>query len=330
MSHSDHSVEVSTSSPVPEGVVHSWLNRWLLMEGNRWLLAGLFAALVATAFFALGWTGVIGVSTEGPVTALLGSFIAGNLTLVPITITINQLVLSREFGKPHELNQRDEGVRQLRRDLKDLADDSLIPPAPEAFLRELLETIDESADDLYEAVAATGDEELRQRAETVRDRITTGTGQVRSELDESDFGSYELLSAMLEVNSAWMIGSVQYLRDSHDEPMPAEPFDRLNESLRLFNISRQYTKTLYAQKELATLSRLLLYTGFLAIFFPSMGMLFYPTPIEAALSPTGHLVAFSLLGAVVFSPLAFLIAYMLRLSTLMSYPPLRNSFITDG
>lgn len=35
----------------------------------------------------------------------------GNLTLVPITITINQLVLSREFGKPHDLRERDEGVR---------------------------------------------------------------------------------------------------------------------------------------------------------------------------------------------------------------------------
>lgn len=330
MSHSDHSVEVSTSSPVPESVVHPSVNQWLLMEGNRWILAGGFSAVVAVVFFVLGWSGVIGVSTEGPITALLSSFIAGNLTLVPIAITINQLVLSREFGKPHELRERDEGVRQLRRELKELAAIPLIPPAPAAFLRELLGFVDESADDIHEAAAATDDEELLRRAETYRERVTAGTSQVRDELDSSDFGSYKLLSAMLQLNSAWLIESAHYLQHGHEESLPEEPFDQMDQALRLFNITRQYTKTLYTQKEIATLSRLVLYTGFLAVFLPGLAILFYPTPMEAALSPTTLLVAFSLLGAVMVSPLAFLISYMLRLSTLMSYPPLRNSFITDG
>lgn len=59
-------------------------------------------------------------------------------------------------------------------------------------------------------------------------------------------------------------------------------------------------------------------------------MLVYAGPVELPLSPVALLIAFSLMSAVVFAPLAFLLSYMLRLSTIVSYPPLRNSFITDG
>lgn len=77
---------------------------------------------------------------------------------------------------------------------------------------------------------------------------------------------------MLEVNSAWLVETTQYLQRNHAETVPEEPFNRMEESLRLFNISRQYTKTLYMQKEIATLSRLLLYVGFLAVLTPSITM----------------------------------------------------------
>ncbi|WP_254528680.1 hypothetical protein [Natrinema gelatinilyticum] len=43
-----------------------------------------------------------------------------------------------------------------------------------------------------------------------------------------------------------------------------------------------------------------------------------------------QLAGFSLLCGVAFAPLAFLLSYTLRLSKIVSYPPLRNSFITDG
>ena len=270
------------------------------------------------------------MTAEGPATLLLSVLIAGNLTLVPITITINQLVLSREFGKPHGLRKRDDGVRRLRNELKEVADTPLVPPAPEAFLRELVETIDANADAVHEAIAATDDDELRRRADTYQHRVDDSTGIMRRALEHAEFGSFELVSAMLEVNSAWLTETLHYLRDDHAEAMRDAPFDDLEEALRLFNVSRQYTKTLYMQKEIATLSRLLLYVGFVAVLTSSVTMLMYSAPIEVAVPSTALLAGFSLLGAVVFAPLAFLLSYMLRLSTIVSYPPLRNSFITDG
>ncbi|MFC7138712.1 hypothetical protein ACFQMA_02535 [Halosimplex aquaticum] len=330
MSYSDHEVEVSTSSPIPTGVVHSSANRWLLLDGNRWIVAGALSAGVFATFVLLGWVDIIGVGAEDPVTLLLSVLIAGNLTLVPVTITINQLVLSREFGKPHEHRTRDQGVRELRRDLKSVADVALIPPEPAAFLRTLIETLEECAEAVDEAAAATGDEDLQHRAARLRAEIDEGTDRVARALDSSDFGSYWLLSAMLEVNSAWLIETTQYLEHDCGEAVPDEPFDRLQETLRLFNITRQYTKTLYAQKEIATLSRLLLYAGFFAVLVSSLGMLVYATPLMDGAPSMDLLATFSLIGAVAFTPLSFLVSYMLRLSTLMSYPPLRNSFITDG
>ncbi len=58
--------------------------------------------------------------------------------------------------------------------------------------------------------------------------------------------------------------------------------------------------------------------------------LVYDGSLELSASVPAHLAGFSLLCGVAFAPLAFLLAYTLRLSTIVSYPPLRNSFITDG
>lgn len=293
-------------------------------------MAGLVSLVVFVAFLVLGLGGVIGVNEEGPSTLLLSVYIAGNLTLVPIAITINQLVLSREFGKPHDLRERDRGVRQLRYDLQELAGVSVISPTPDAFLGELIDTMDESAAAIDEAVTGTDNSETRRSADLFQREVAESTARVSRALDQADFGSFELLAAMLEVNSGWLLGMAEYLEHGHQESLAEEPFDQAEEALRLFNVARQYTKTLYTQKELATLSRLLLYSGFLALLVSSLGMLAYETPLVTTLSTPALLAVYGLVSAVAFSPLAFLTAYILRFSTLMSYPPLRNSFITDG
>ncbi len=330
MSHSDQAVDVTTSSPIPEHIVETATNQWLLVDANRWLVAGLFSTAVFVAFFVLGRTGVIGMTAAGPAPLLLSVFVGGNITLVSVTITINQLVLSREFGKPHDLTERDEGVRQLRRNLEELAGVSAIRPTPTAFLRVLVTTIEMYGDDLDAAISATGDETLHRRAETVKRQLETNTDRLKRALEHSEFGSFELMSAMLRVNSAWLIGAAENLQREEYETIPDEPFDRLEESLRLFNVSRQYMKTLYVQKEIATLSRLLLYTGFFAIASSAVAMLVYDGSIEPPVSTVVLQAAFSLLCAVAFAPLAFLLSYSLRLSTIVSYSPVRNSFITDG
>lgn len=330
VSHSDRSVEALSSRTVPKKLVRSPSSRWVLLNGNRWLIAGVLASVVFVLFFVLGRSGVIGMETEDPSILLLSVYIAGNLTLVPIAITINQLVLSREFGKPHTFRERDDGVSQLRRDLKELADVSFIPPSPESFLRLLVETIEERTTAVDDVLATDHENETSFQAALFLEELDENTERVRRTLDRTDFGSYRLLDSMLRMNSAWLIGTAEYLQADAAESPPAEPFDRIEEVLRLFNVTRQYTKTLHAQKELATLSRLLLYTGFAALLVSALGMLVYATPLAGQFSGTSMVTAFSLVSAVVFTPLAFLTSYMLRLSTLMSYPPLENSFITDG
>lgn len=85
MSHSDEAVDVATASPIPGYVVETSVNQRLLIDANRWVVTGLFSAVVFAVFFVLAWAGVIGITAAGPATLLLSVFIAGNLMHVPIT-----------------------------------------------------------------------------------------------------------------------------------------------------------------------------------------------------------------------------------------------------
>lgn len=329
MSQSDDTVEVSTASPVPSGVATSPFGQWLLIDANRWLLAGILTAVVFVVVVALGWLDVISVTAVDSTTLLLSVLVGGNATLVTIVISINQLVLSREFGKPHSLTQRDDGVRRLREQVTEVADVDHVQPEPIAFLALLAETMETHADRIGDAAAAT-DDHYRGRVAVFRQRVEASTDQLQRTLDVAEFGSFGVLSGMLTVNSAWLIANTIRLRDDRPEDVPAEPFDRQEETLRLFNVTRQYTKTLYVQKEIAALSRLLLYVGFSSLLVLSLAMLTYGSAVLPALSPLARILWFGAVMAAAFAPIAFLLSYMLRLSAVVSFAPLRNPFITDG
>ena len=312
---------------------NSSLKRWLLFDGHRGAVAAAVLAVLFAAFLAAWAGGQVAFRREGPATLLLSVFIAGNFTLVTIVIAINQLVLSREFGKPHTLRERDEGVRQLRRDVEAVIDENTAPAEPMAFIQTVVRTINDQAVEAREQATDIDDSQLRETAVEYAETVATESERLDAVLSESRFGAFPGLSAMLFFPSAWAVHGARQLRV---ELVASEPgtdhaaFDALEEVLRLYNVTRQYTKTLYMQEEVARLSRQLLYVGVIALVVPALVMLVYGeatgTTVEAATLPPVFLTA----SLASFAPLALLIAYVIRVSTVVSHMPLVGPFITDG
>lgn len=81
------------------------VKRWLLLDGNRWIIAGLLLIGLLGAFLALGQLGIISFTQQGSTTQLLHALTIGNFTVIGLVITINQLILSWEFGSPSNLRE---------------------------------------------------------------------------------------------------------------------------------------------------------------------------------------------------------------------------------
>ena len=307
--------------------------RWLVFDANRLVLASLVVVAVFAWFLALVGSGVVVVANEDSTVLLLSVFVAGNFTLISIVITINQLVLSREFGKPHTLRERDEGIRQFRRHLESLADVTVGPADPLELLGLVVRTIDERANSLREAVDGTDDPRLRAEAERYGDAVTEETERVDSTLDESQLGDFDVLVSMLFYRSAWQLNATRRIRSEYVSALPesaVETLDELEQLLHAFNVSRQYIQTLYMQKELAELSRLLLYVGVPSLVLTGSAMLIYTVGPGVTIDAGSLGLLMSGVVAIAFAPIAILLSYVIRVSTIVSRMPLLSPFVTDG
>lgn len=311
----------------------SSIKRWLLFDGHRGAVAAVVLAALFVAFLSAWVLGYVAFRREGPATLLLSVFIAGNFTLVTIVIAIDQLVLSREFGKPHSLRQRDEGVRELRRDVEAATGDAVAPAEPMAFLRTIVQTLCDRAVEVRDQARRVDDPPLREVIVEYAETVATEADRLDTALSETQFGSFRGLSALLFFPSAWAIHGTRRLRAERCASSPeadCEHFDALEDTLRVFNITRQYTKTLYMQEEVARLSRQLLYVGTVALLAASLVMLVYgeaagPTVTADAL-PAVYLAA----SLASFAPLSLVLSYVIRVATVVSHSPLIGPFITDG
>lgn len=99
---SDGKIDPATSQ---SGLVHerhqeSPSKRWILLEANRIVLAGLFSILIFVIVTAIGAIGYIPVTDPGTATTLVAAIVGGMLPFITIVLAINQLVLSHELGWP--------------------------------------------------------------------------------------------------------------------------------------------------------------------------------------------------------------------------------------
>lgn len=310
--------DVRTSSSV--GVDGGPLERaayWLLVDAHRLLVAGGIVVVAVVVVRALVWADLLVVGSNGYAATLFGSGLtSGVATLLTVALSINQLILSRVFGSPDELSDRLEGTRELRDRVTTLAGESASPNDPATFLSLVARTLTERAETLQENVAASG--------WTPPDEVSAAIGDVvdygRNVDDHLDDGAdiIDVLDVILGAEYAWNMTAVEYVSTEYADSLSTEVRDdlrALDDLLESIAVTRQFFKTFTLQQDFAELSRLVVYSGLLALLVTVSLTFVYRTNAATVPASMLPLVVSAGVGAVV-APFAVFVSYLLRASTI--------------
>lgn len=290
--------------------------RWVLLNGNRLVVAGGLLALVFAFVWAFVAGGFITTTDTKGLAPLFRQLITGNLTLIALVLTINQLVLSRELAAPGEFRERMRNITEFRDDVRSEVERTTLPAGPSEFLRVFVQHVRREGQHLGGLVAGDGNEEAHREAEILVTTLTRQMDATYALLDRPAVSTFTALSSMLSTNHANHIRHLNRIESRYGDGLSDESLaavDRVRDVLYQFNVAREYFKTIFMQTELATLSRILLYVGVPAEAIVAVMFFVLNTPAapgERGVSAVLVVAAFT----VGVAPLAVLFAYVLRIS----------------
>jgi hypothetical protein len=312
------SERVSTASSVRsiDGIGERALH-WLVLGGNRIVVAGILAGAIAVLFFALAHLELIAIGPgSAAASAFASGFISGTVTLVTIALSINQLVLSRMFGSPKELFDQMNGTRDLRRRVREHADEPAVPNDPADFLSLIAETLTEHANRLGSALESSGGAtppESEDYAEGIAAYGESISGKI-----ESQTAIVNVLEVILGTEYARNLTATERLRNEYADqfsPDAETEIDAIDDLLETIAVTRQFFKTLSLQQDFARLSRVVAYSGLVALTASVVMALIYQP--DSATFPEPYLpLVFSLGLGIIVIPLTVFIAYMFRAATI--------------
>ena len=301
-----------TYDPVAESPV----KRWLLLDGDRLVIAAVLAVGVFLSVVGLHLAGVLRVRNAEAVVTLLSALVGGTLPFITIVLAINQLVLSQELGWTDELSERFQGMVTFRRRVEELTGTTVSPISPADFLKHIVVASIDRGETLPEALGEDASRETVEDVERFADALASEGRPVIEALDDAQFGTFNALSAVLGHHQGGHLHTARVLRleraDAFDD---TDPLEEVIELLEVLAVARQTFKTLYVQHELALLSRLLLYVGFPTLVGGGILVMVYPTLAGDVAIET--LVVVAATGVtLVFLPFIVLLSYSLRIATI--------------
>ncbi len=292
-------------------------HEWFLIQGNRLAVTALLSAVILALIVSLHELGVISFVDPNSVTRVASGMIAGTFSLVTLVVSVNQLILSQEFGAAGKARDRFGGVVSFRQDVAEEAAVPATPVTPTRVLELIIETIRDDAAELADTVA-DHDDEVRKAVVRYTDSVKERADRVDDTLDRSDFDTFSAVSAAIHYDEGWQLYVATHLRNDYDEslsPAAKAQLDELTGSLKLFNIAREQFKTTYLQRELTRFSQLTIYCGVPAILSAILVGLLYADFTGPSLNVAALPYVVAVLIVVVLSPLALLVSYILRTAT---------------
>lgn len=289
---------------------------WLLLDGNRLAVAGIVLAILAGILATVELRGWAPLDTYQPLFYVFSGFIGGNLTLMTVVVSINQLLLGREFETPGQLESEMGNVIEYRKAVEDAAE-QLAPVKPLGFLHLLFESTRQNAQRIGGMAFGTVDDEVREDVDEVLESLTAHLDRTIDRLHQSEPDTFEVLSTTLQTNYAEDIHRIRQLRSDHGDDLPemvTEALGDLVDDLQRVDVARQYFKSIYLQEELSSLSRALLYAGIPAETASVMALLALTARDATPVTVNDHLF-FPAAIVVSFLPLALLFAFILRTAT---------------
>lgn len=291
---------------------------WLFVSGDRRHMVWGLSAVAVVTYYGLGVFDVIGVTTGALIASTFTSAITGVFTIVAVTISINQLVLSRVLGSPESIRERIDSVDEFRRRVQEMSDtSSTVPTLPAGFLKVLLGTLRTRSQVLERTYRDGHDRPQRERVSELGRTLETICEEVERDLPRDDLGLFRVLSPILTNKFSRHLDTAREVRESSENLTEAEraAVDDVIEALEEINITRHYFKTLFIHEELATVSRFILLTGVPAVL-SSMGIILLYSADTVFLAESLLLIVVSVGFGVVLLPLNVLFAYGLRMGTI--------------
>lgn len=302
----------------------SRLKIWLLLKANRWLIVSFLAASIFSTLVLVGTFGPAPVPVllqyQDPIDTMFQGLISGVITGVTLVLTINQLVLSQELGPIGNQRDRMKGAMNFREDIEDATALAVSPSQPSAFLRALIEATRRKATLLGDAVGTDVDDGVRDEIEDYVDGITDNAEDAESQLDNTQFGTFGVLNAVLGFNYSRKIHDGRRIQNMHIDSLSDEVNETLTELLEVlqfFGPAREHIKTLYFQWELINLSRAILYAAVPALTVTFLMILFFnPRNVGGmTLGVRNTLWIVSIAVTIAILPFLTLLGYILRIAT---------------
>lgn len=182
------------------------MSEWLLLDGNRLVIVGWLFAGAVVAVAALQAAGLVPLQSAQPTFYLFGGLVSGNLTLITVVVSINQMVLSRELKAPGELEEQIEDIVNYRTRVEAAAD-GIAPVQPLGFFRVLLENTREESQRLGGLSFDGAPPEAAEEIEDVVSDLTEHVDRVDGYLQQSNPDTIQVLSAALTTNYAGKMGA---------------------------------------------------------------------------------------------------------------------------
>lgn len=203
--------------------------------------------------------------TSDPVETLFQGYLTAIITGVTLVVTISQLVLSQELGPLGDQRDRMEGSMAFRRDVEDFFD-ATPPPEPSAFLQALVDMSAENAETLRETL--DDNEASTENLNDFIDELVENAEVVSDDLENAQFGKYQVVKSALDYNYSWKIYEARRLQRNSRDTLDDEGMDAFDDLIRVltfFGPAREHMKTLFFEWELVDLSRKLLYVSIPAL-----------------------------------------------------------------
>lgn len=302
----------------PDSPATDRLIRWFLFAGDRLVVAGAVTAAIFGVVLVFGLAGVITVGKPARLLWLLNGIVNGLLTLIPIAVGVNQIVLSRELDSISDFYARVDNAVDFRRRVEETTGADVSSSRPAAFLRELFGALHDRAAALR---GAADDDVDPQLAADVDDY--GGTLAERSErmhgLLERDLPMDETVLLMLDYDDTERFHRARSLQSEHADALSEATEATLDEIEELFmqiDATRQYQKTLFVQHELSELSRMLVYTGLPAILIAGLAIFTYRDVPGLSIPGPVIVMLVSATIAATLAPLAILSTYIVRVAAI--------------
>lgn len=306
--------------------------RWLLLDGDRTVVVVALSVVIFGLFLGLGLADVFGVVGAAAVSGAFTAGITGVFALVTITVSINQLVLSRIVGSPGTIRERIESVHRFRGDVESASEQLEVSPTdPARFLEIVTAALRTHALEVRRTYGERHDRRSREEIAALVETLLELAEHVETHIETETSELYRILSPILNNSYSSHINTLFRIRETVDslDEAEREALSALTETLELINVTRHYFKTLYIHEELATVSRRILVTGIPAAAVSFGVILVYGRRVSPPLPEPVLLVVVSGAIAVVFVPLSILFAYGIRLATVAKRTTTFGTFTPD-